>query len=405
MKSIPRSLRPALYLLGLLAFLALARDILANSRPLWCKIGQQSYWPGLRTLFTDPHKPYGVAVLDSLENTQSWQRYPYDAAVFAPIPFSPGDYIRNPSVSLGKPGENHPGFPPGFRHWLGTDDNGRDVAAAIVAGARVAILTGALAMVMAFGIGLFLGAIAGYFGDDRLRMPRGVALLNILAIVLAMGYILMIRREALLRHTDVPVYLDFGILAGMALLFNLLYFPLRYIPFFSQNVTLPADLIIMRIAEVFNSIPRMIILIVIASIAPAQSLWVLIAVIGAMNWTGVAKFVRAELLRVRELDYITAARGLGMPDWRNLLHHALPNALRPALVAFAFGVAGAILLEASLTFLGFGDSDFKGVSWGSLLLTMKEHRTAWWVGLPAGLMITFTVLALNNIGDTLSKDR
>ncbi|MBL7804667.1 MAG: ABC transporter permease [Saprospiraceae bacterium] len=405
MKSIPRSLRPAFYLLGLLAFLALARDILANSRPLWCKIGQQSYWPGLRTLFTDPHKPYGVAVLDSLENTQSWQRYPYDAAVFAPIPFSPGDFIRNPSVSLGKPGENHPGFPPGFRHWLGTDDNGRDVAAAIVAGARVAILTGALAMVMAFGIGLFLGAIAGYFGDDRLRMPRGVALLNILAIVLAMGYILMIRREALLRHTDVPVSLDFGVLAGMVLLFNLLYCPLRYIPFFSQNVTLPADLIIMRIAEVFNSIPRMIILIVIASIAPAQSLWVLIAVIGAMNWTGVAKFVRAELLRVRELDYITAARGLGMPDWRNLLHHALPNALRPALVAFAFGVAGAILLEASLTFLGFGGSDFKGVSWGSLLLTMKEHRTAWWVGLPAGLMITFTVLALNNIGDTLSKTR
>jgi len=115
--------------------------------------------------------------------------------------------------------------------------------------------------------------------------------------------------------------------------------------------------------------------------------------------------VRADLLRVRELDFVTAARGLGLPETRILLRHALPNALRSTLIAFAFGVAGAVLLEAALSFLGFGGDEFRGKSWGSLLNSARSYPTDWWVALPPGLAICVTVLALNAIGEALSEGK
>lgn len=403
MTPLRKRLRPALGVLGLLLFMALARDFLANSRPLWCRVGDTTYWPGVRKAFTDPHQPYGIQLLDSLELTESWQRYPFDAAVFAPIPFSPGEWIRDPSVSRARPGDIHPGFRPRFRHWLGTDEQGRDVAATLVAGARVALLTGALAMAMSFGIGLVLGALAGFFGDDRLRVSRGRLWFNLPGLIVAFFYAFTARIDLLEQQKSVAVWLEsLMIFCVVMLIVNALYLPFRRVAFFSKKIVVPADLFIMRLAEVFNSIPRLILLIVVSAMAPKQSLWVLIGLIGVLSWTGVAKFVRAELLRVREMDYVTAARGLGYPDRRTLLRHALPNAMRSALIAFSFGVAGAIMLEASLSFLGFGGNEFKGISWGSLLLTVRAYPSAWWVAMPAGLAISITVLALNSIGETLS---
>jgi peptide/nickel transport system permease protein len=129
------------------------------------------------------------------------------------------------------------------------------------------------------------------------------------------------------------------------------------------------------------------------------------ALIGAFGWTGVAKYVRAELLKVRALDYITAARGLGLSEWRVLWKHALPNTLRPIYISVAFGVGNAVLLEAYLSFLGFGGSSFKGVSWGSLFLNGNSTANpieTWWVTFFPGLMIFLTVLSLNRIGEALS---
>ena len=130
-------------------------------------------------------------------------------------------------------------------------------------------------------------------------------------------------------------------------------------------------------------------------------MWVMIALIGVISWTGTARFIRADLLRVRELDYVTAARGLGFSEARILLRHALPNALRSTMIVFAFGVASAVILEASLSFLGFGGYTFN-TSWGTLLNSARAYPTAWWVALPPGLAICITVLALNAIGDRLS---
>ena len=142
-----KQLWPAFWVLGCLLLVALARDILANGRPLYCRIQGETFYPGLRTVWTDPDLPYHHPVLDSIQSNFLWRRFPYEAAVFAPVPFSPGELPMSPDTTVlsARPGAVHPGPQPVFRHWLGTDSNGYDIAAGLVSGARVAVLTGLLA--------------------------------------------------------------------------------------------------------------------------------------------------------------------------------------------------------------------------------------------------------------------
>ena len=400
--------------------LAITRDFIANGRPLYCRIGQERFYPGLRLIWTDPQKVYGHAVLDSIQRYNLWRTFPYEAAVFAPIPFFAAETASRPPLRLAKPGTVNPYLgatahasdgsqPPSkrvFRHWLGTDGTGHDVAAGLVYGARIAVLTGTLAMSMALLIGLFLGAIAGFWGDDRLKVRRGTLLFTLLAIPLAWFYGFVARAN--LYGADDNRYLSGGVLifAGIMVALNGLGQLLSRHRFFSKPVVLPADLLIMRAAEVLNSIPRLVFVIAIAVLLPQnQSIWLMIALIGALGWTGFARYVRAELLRIRALDYITAARGMGFSPLRVLWHHALPNALRAVAIAFALGTANAILLESSLTFLGFGGDAFIHKSWGSLLYQAQSDRTAWWITLLPGLLICLTVWSLHLVGEKINNKK
>ena len=407
------SKKASLWFLGFMLFLAVFRDVIANGRPLYCRIGGETYWPGLRSVFVDPDARFGVPALDSLfekPQFEAWKDYSNfdEPPVYAPIRFSPGEYSTRQISGLLPPGAVQPGLAPRFQHWLGTDTDGRDVAATLVSGARVALLTGGVAMGMALLIGLTLGTVAGYFGDERLRVRRGRLWLTLLGIPVAIFYAFVLRQYELSVAESFTVLVEsMGIFLGIVLIFNTLGGLISRLPFFSKQVVLPADIAIMRLAEVFNALPKMIVIIALSVLLQRQndSIWLLIALIGAMGWTGVARYVRAELLRVRELDFVTAARGLGLPNWRILVRHALPNAMRPVLVALAFGVAGAVLLEASLSFLGFGGDGLKGVSWGSLLAKDNVQTNpvkSWWVMVSPGLFICFTILAFNALGEKLS---
>ncbi|MCW5921009.1 MAG: ABC transporter permease [Saprospiraceae bacterium] len=404
-----KRLHPAYWVLGLLLLVAVGRDFLANGRPLYCRVEGEGFWPGVRTMWKGPNAPFAHPVLDSIRRNELWKTYPYKAAVFAPIPFSPGEKAM-PYFSANelpaRPGTIHPQLSSRFRHWLGTDREGRDVAAALVAGARVAVLTGLTAMTMAMSIGLFLGALAGFWGDDRLRLRRGTLWLTLLGLLPAWFYAFVARQYVLSTAEGTGEWVMSGaIFVGVLLLFRIVGWLLSRFPFFGRVVTVPADLLIMRLSELFNAIPKLIFLFVMVAVLPRgnESFWVLIALIGAMSWTGVARFVRADLLRVRELDYVTAARGLGLSEARILWRHALPNAIRATMIAFAFGVAGAVLLEASLSFLGLGSTS--NASWGALLNNARSSLKAWWMALPSGLAICLTVLALNAIGERLSENK
>jgi len=409
------SKKAALWVLGILLFIAVFRDVIANGRPLYCRIGGESYWPGLRTVFVGESNRYDSEVLNVFfekPQYEAWKDFSnYDAPpIFAPIPFSPREYSKAHLSALLPPGAAQPGLDSGFRHWLGTDVDGRDVAATLVSGARVALLTGSVAMGMALLIGLTLGTLAGFWGDERLCVRRGRLWLTLLGIPVAYFCAFVLRQYELAVAEHAGVWWNtlwiFGI---VVVIFNLSGRAVSRFSFFAKTVVLPADLAIMRLAEVFNALPKLVVVIALSVLFRRQndSIWLLIALIGMMSWTGVARFVRSELLRVRELDYVTAAWGLGLPAVRILLRHALPNALRPLMVALAFGVAGAVLLEASLSFLGFGGDALRGVSWGSLMSKENAYGSpdkAWWVILPAGLLISLTVVAFNSLGEKLSGE-
>jgi peptide/nickel transport system permease protein len=214
---------------------------------------------------------------------------------------------------------------PNWSHPLGTDDLGRDVLTRILYGARISLLVGFVAVGIATAIGIFLGALAGFYG--------------------------------------------------------------RWV-----------DTLLMRFVDIMLCFPTFfLILAVIAFLDP--SIWNIMIIIGLTGWMGVARLVRAEFLTLRERDFVLAARAVGAGDSRIIFRHILPNALSPVLVSVTLGVAGAILTESALSFLGIGVQP-PTPSWGNMLITGKQTLgTAWWMSVFPGLAILITVLGYNLLGE------
>ncbi len=159
------------------------------------------------------------------------------------------------------------------------------------------------------------------------------------------------------------------------------------------------DALLMRIVEVFVSVPTMFVLVLAAAVLP-RSTTGLLAVIGCLSWMGVARLTRAEFMRLRDAEFVQAARAAGLPAWRVIVRHLLPSALTAALVDASFLFAGAILAEATLSFLGLGAPDQP--SWGRLLAQAPGQAGdfAWWLGMFPGLCLFLTVLSCNALGES-----
>lgn len=160
------------------------------------------------------------------------------------------------------------------------------------------------------------------------------------------------------------------------------------------------DVFIMRLVDVMLSIPSFfLILAVIAFLTP--SIINIMIVIGLTSWMGVTRLVRAEFLSLCEREYVLASRTLGARDYRLIFTHLLPNSLTPIIVSAVLGVAGAVLMESGLSFLGLG-VQAPQASWGNILTDGKEYiQFAWWLSLFPGLAILITVLGYNLLGEGL----
>jgi peptide/nickel transport system permease protein len=158
------------------------------------------------------------------------------------------------------------------------------------------------------------------------------------------------------------------------------------------------ETVIMRFTDMMLCFPTFfLILAVIALLEP--NILNIMAVIGLTSWMGVARLVRAEFLTLKEREYVVAARSLGAGDMRLMFRHLLPNAMAPVLVALTLGVAGAILVESGLSFLGLG-VQAPMASWGNILEQGKANiEIAWWLSLFPGLAILVTVLGYNLLGE------
>lgn len=218
---------------------------------------------------------------------------------------------------------------PSSLHMLGTDSYGRDVLSRLIYGGRVSLSVGVVAVIIAQGIAIVLGSLAGYY--------RGAA-----------------------------------------------------------------DWIVMRLVDVVMAFPWLMMVIMMVSLLGPSVFNAMIA-IGILGWTGPTRLIRAQILAIREMDYVLAARSIGVPPRRIIAGHILPGVVGPFVVNATFMVASAILTEAALSFIGLGVQP-PIASWGNMMNAAMELiilQDMPWLWVPPGIMVALSVLAINFMGDGL----
>lgn len=304
------------WIFGILVALSLLAPFIANQKPLFIYHEGRAYFPvfvdypettfgGDFESFTDYLDPYVREVLlrDSFV-LRTLVPYSDDSILFD---------LHAPSPT-----------PPDSKHWLGTDDKGRDVLARMLYGLRTSIAFGFLLSVCVLLIGVSVGAGQGYYGG--------------------------------------------GI-----------------------------DLLGQRLIEIWNSIPVLFVIIIVANtIVP--SFWWILAVVLAFSWIGLASVVRAEVLKVRNLEFVRAAKAMGFGDWHIITRHILPNAMVATITYVPFIMASGIITLGSLDFLGFGTQD---ASLGELLAQGKNNLTSPHLGISSFVIISVLLSVLVFIGEGL----
>ncbi len=394
----------SLRVLTFIFILGMSADFIANEKPYYAVIEGKTYFPVFKGVGVD----LGVAQWPKELSNVTWRELKYDKVVWAPVPYSSttndfknSDYkspLGEQNIESGR-----------WRHRLGTDNLGRDVLAGMIHGTRIAMLVGVISMSIALVIGLFFGALSGYFGDNRMKVSRIRIVLNILFLYFAWFFAFTTRSYLLADVLKVSFlgfffqfFISLLIFGGIMLIPNLLAIPLKKINFLGKTIEVPVDILVSRLIEVLESVPSLLLILSIVAIIEKPSIFIVMGIIGLTGWTGIARYLRAELLKVRSLEYIEAAQALGFPEWRIILRHAVPNALTPVLISVSFGIASAILTESGLSFLGIGVPP-EQVTWGSMLSLARGYPQAWWIAIFPGFAIFITVTIFNLIGDGLTE--
>lgn len=396
----------------MLAVIALFASIIANDQPLYAKYKGETFFPAFsfenKYEITDDNGKTEVIQLDIAK----WKQMELESVIWAPIVYVPNrsDFLNSDFVGPSddqffkdSKGKIIP-MPTRFKHWLGTNKKGEDVLSGLIHASRISLTIGIFSMGVASIIGLILGSLAGYFGDYSLTTKRGTFWSVLVGIAAGYYYAFMVRGYVLSDSIG-----ESGLLFLWELLLSVIVFILviglfyllgrviSKLPFLNKETNIPMDSIVSRFIEILISIPRIILILSIAAIAK-PSIINIVLIIGFTGWTGIARITRAEFLKIRELEYIQAGRALGFDQTRVIFKHALPNGIAPALVVIAFGVAAAILIESSLSFLGVGvPPDL--VTWGSLVSSGRENMGAWWLVIFPGLAIFLTVTVYNLLGE------
>jgi len=268
-------------------------------------------------------------------------------------------------------------------------------------------MVGLVSMGIASLIGIILGAMAGFFGDSKLKMPRIKYWLTLFGTFMGLFYGFGQRKYVLAEAFGESISSGMlQMLISFVLIFVIIYFfrqisKLFQFRFLQEETNVPIDTFVSRGIELLNSIPRLLLIITITAVVD-RSIWIIMIIIGVTGWTGIARFTRAEFLRIRSLEFVQAAESLGFSSVRTIFKHALPNALAPVFVSIAFGIASAILIESGLSFLGIGVPD-DVVTWGSLLNLGRQNLEAWWLIIYPGMAIFITITIYNMIAEA-SRD-
>jgi peptide/nickel transport system permease protein len=277
---------------------------------------------------------------------------------------------------------------------FGTDELGRDVFSRMMQGAWVSLTVGFVAVGIAVFIGILLGGISGYYGQNSMRADQ-----------IFLGVVLFLGGGLVVAGITVPGG-AFLVAGGVILIF--FRWLKRRASEGVENVwtgllwmrTISIDTLIMRFVDIMLCFPSFFLILTVVALLPA-SIYNIMIVIGLTSWMGTTRFVRAEFLSLRDQDFVTAARALGVSNWRIIFRHMIPNAIAPVLVSATISIATAILTEAGLSFLGLGVPP-PHATWGNILSDGKNFIfDAPWLTFIPGVAILIVVLSFNLFGEGL----
>lgn len=306
----------SLILLGIIFLTSLCSELIANNKPLIVKYNNELYFPVFHN-YTDDFWggdfPTTADYLDPLIQKNIKQN---GWMIMPPIPYSFNtvDYYLSSATPSA----------PNAEHWLGTDEEGRDVLARILYGIRLSLIFAAVLTIVSSAIGIFIGAVQGYFGGK-------------------------------------------------------------------------IDIILQRVIEIWDSLPQLFILIIIASVF-LPTFWSLLVILLLFSWTGLTGMVRAEFLRLRNFEFVKAAQVLGVGNFRIMFRHILPNALVTSITFIPFIMAEAITSLSALDFLGLGLPQ-EYPSLGDLVRQGKDNLQAPWIGFSIFIVLSGLLSMLIFIGE------
>ncbi len=306
----------SLCLLGIIFFISLFSELIANNKPLIVKYNNNYYFPVLHNYSDEfwggdfpTSADYKDVLIQNNIQKNGWMLMP-------PIPYSFNTvdyYLTSATPSA-----------PTKEHWLGTDEEGRDVAARILYGIRLSLIFAVLLTLVSSLTGIFVGAVQGYFGGKT-------------------------------------------------------------------------DIILQRVIEIWDSLPQLFILIIIASVF-LPTFWSLLVILLLFSWTGLTGMVRAEFLRLRNFEFVKAAQVMGVGSFRIMFRHILPNALVTSLTFIPFIMAEAITSLSALDFLGLGlPQDYPSL--GDLVRQGKDNLQAPWIGISIFIVLSVLLSMLIFIGE------
>jgi len=379
----PMVLKIAKWIIGIFLVIGLCSRFIANDMPLLANYEGSVSSPATVEFLSD------IGIVESRIYDETKFRW----KIMPPIPYSSDQLNSRVNVSVG-PLDNQEVSSLRYRHWLGTDQLGRDVLAGLVHGTNIAVKVGLLSVFFSLLLGLYLGLLSGYFGDNGWKINIFALLIGTLIKALGLYYILY------------PLVVDPGLFYYLilALIVTVLQLALyKFIPGSTKpSISLPIDLITTKIIEVLNSIPTLFIILAFLAIFTKPSIWNVIIIISIIGWPKFARLVRAEILQIKNIEYIESAKSIGLSDFQIILKHALPNAITSVISITAFAISGAILLESTLSFLGLG-IPLDQVSWGSMLADARVNFSSWWLALFPGLAIFFVLISFYIIGNQLNE--